>query len=384
VDEKCPTLVRRVLLSGIAGAALGVLAGCASPGSPLPPSLKLPAVVTDLTATRVAGKVVLRWTTPPRTTDRLLIQGPVAAEICRDPVGSTAPPLTPAARNRGARPVPCKVVERVQARPGVSEAVDTLPTALTAATPGVLAYRVQLLNAAGRTAGPSAAVYAASGEAPEAVTGLKASSTKPGVVLEWTHPARPGDSVELARTLAKPAPGAAEPKPGQPQGLLPGTEVATESRFSAKETGGAIDRTAQAGATYRYTVERVRLVSFGGKTLQIHGEPSLPVEVAVQAVFAPDIPSGLVAAPAFSPENRPVIDLSWEPNVEPHVAGYKIYRTQTDDGWQLLTAQPVKTAAYRDAAVTAGQRYRYRVNAVNDAGMESTPSGEAAEMAPMP
>jgi fibronectin type 3 domain-containing protein len=70
--------------------------------------------------------------------------------------------------------------------------------------------------------------------------------------------------------------------------------------------------------------------------------------------------------------------------VEPHVAGYKIYRTQTDDGWQLLTAQPVKTAAYRDAAVTAGQRYRYRVNAVNDAGMESTPSGEAAEMAPMP
>src|SRR5579863_10782647 len=49
--------------------ALGVgLAGCASPGPPLPPSLKLPEVVSSgLTATRVGDEVRLHWTTPART-----------------------------------------------------------------------------------------------------------------------------------------------------------------------------------------------------------------------------------------------------------------------------------------------------------------------------
>jgi len=53
----------------LAGLTLGLTAGCASPGTPLPPSLKLPQAVTGLTATRVGDSVMLAWTTPSRTTN---------------------------------------------------------------------------------------------------------------------------------------------------------------------------------------------------------------------------------------------------------------------------------------------------------------------------
>lgn len=392
-SENRASLSPWMLFPATAGALLGVLTGCASPGAPQPPSLKLAAPVTDLTATRVAGQVVLRWTTPTRTTDRMLIAGPLTAEICREPVDSAARAAAPVAApvKRTARPggTPmCIVVQRVQVSPGASQAADPLSPALTSGTPGVLAYRVQLLNSSGRTAGPSAAVYAASGAAPERITGLRAASTKPGVVLEWTHATQPGESVELERTLEQPAPGAADPaKTPKPKAKKSGdllsseTGTETEARFSAKDTGGAIDRTAEAGATYHYTVQRVRQVPFGGKTLDIRSETSQPVELKVQSVFPPNTATALVAAPAFSPEGKPSIDLSWEPNVELRIAGYKVYR-RLDGDWQLLTQQPVKVAAYTDTAVTAGQRYQYRVTAVNDTGMESQPSPETAETAP--
>jgi hypothetical protein len=217
------------------------------------------------------------------------------------------------------------------------------------------------------------------------VTGLRATSTKPGVVLEWTHAAGaqqtgPAESVELDRVLvsadnAKRAGAKKEP-------LLGGPDEQTESRFSARETGGVIDRTAQAGKTYRYTVQRVRQVPFQGKTLEILSEPSGPVEVAVQSVFPPDMPAGLIAAPAYSELGKPAIDLSWEPNVELHVAGYKVYRRSSVEPWRLLTQSPVTVAAYRDPDVTPGERFTYRVTAINDTGMESPPSAEASQTVP--
>jgi hypothetical protein len=215
------------------------------------------------------------------------------------------------------------------------------------------------------------------------VTGLRGTSTKPGVVLEWTHSTQPGDSVELDRVLqasdapAKPVAGRNSKDP-----LAGSSDPQTESRFSARDTGGAIDRTAQPGQTYHYTVQRVHQVPFGGKMLEIRSESSAPVEVAVQTTFPPDTPAGLVAAPAYSQTGKPSIDLSWEPNVELHVTGYKVYRRQADAAWEALTSEAVRVAAYTDTAVTAGQRYTYRVTALNDAGMESPPSAEAAETAP--
>ena len=195
-----------------AGLTLVLLAGCASPGPPLPPSLKLPEVVSGLTASRVGDEVRLRWTTPSRTTDKLLIAGPIEAEICRENLAAAAPATAvkggqsaaPGAR-KNAVTAPCSpVVLRKRVTPGASEAVDALPAELTAAPARLLAYRVQLRNASGRTAGASATVFAASGPAPQAVEELRGKATKAGVVLEWRAEAGEAEAIEVDRSLLQP------------------------------------------------------------------------------------------------------------------------------------------------------------------------------------
>ena len=416
-----------------AGAALilALLAGCASPGPPLPPSLKLPEVVTGLTSSRVGDEVRLRWTTPSRTTDKLLIAGPIEAEICRETLAAAAPATAgkggqsaaPGSRENAVTALCSPVVLRKRVTPGASEAVDALPAELTAAPARLLAYRVQLRNASGRTAGASAAVFAASGPAPHAVEDLRGKATKAGVVLEWRPEAQGTgsreqgtegtESIELDRTILQPATAntttttaSTSPTTTAGSGLerkggLPGaTKEPSESRFRAGgelgDAGGTVDRTALIGHAYRYTAQRVRSVELGGQTLELRSLPSVEVTVEMKDVFPPEAPVGLVAVPGFAGEpsagqsaaqpgeqaapqiQRPAIDLSWEPDLEPRIAGYRVYRRDLDGDapavWQRLSSEPVPVAAYRDLSVVAGRRYAYRVTAVNAAGNESAPS----------
>jgi hypothetical protein len=390
----------------IAAAAALLLAGCASPGPPLPPSLKLPEVATDLTARRVGDQVMLHWTTPTRTTDKLLIRGTVTAEICRAAAAGGAEAQAATARKpERTAASECAAVLRETVTPGASDAVDPLPEALTQGPARLLEYRVQLKNAAGRTAGPSPVAVAAAGAAPGMVEELHATAAKQGVVLEWRRDAGSGETVELERTTVSVsgAPAAAS----QRRDALPdvGKEPA-ESHFRAGEAaggmdaGGTVDRTAEIGATYRYTGQRVRSVAVGGQTLELRSAPSAAATVVVRDVFPPEAPAGLVAAPGFTGEadaQKPAIDLSWDPNPEPRVAGYRVYRRDADHpseqrplagdpgeggAWTRLDAELVREASYRDGTVVAGRSYAYRVTAVSDAGNESAPSAEVTETAP--
>lgn len=401
-----------------------LLAGCASPGPPLPPTLNLPAVVsTGLTATRVGDEVKLHWTTPERTTDKLLTKGTITAVVCRQTVTAPVRAGEPAAA--------CASVARLPVTPGGSDAADPLPASLTAGPTRLLAYRVELLNVAGRTAGPSMTAYAAAGPSVAPVAQFVGKATKTGVVLEWKRAEGKGDvgpspananepapAIELDRTtVAAPAvtaTAAAAPaqtaqktvQPGKPaakikpsaaaperKGGLPGMEKEpAEVRFQAGsvDAGGTIDRSARIGYTYRYTAQRVRSVTVGGQTLELRSIPSVAVTIAVEDVFPPDVPSGLVAVPGVASgvaeQTAPAIDLSWEPNMEPRIVGYRVYRRDLDglapDAWLRLDAEPLRVTSYRDLNVAAGQRYAYRVTAVNEAGHESERSGEVVETAP--
>jgi hypothetical protein len=398
-----------------AAVLLALLAGCANPGPPLPPTLKLPQVVeaASLSAVRVGDQVSLHWTTPTHTTDKLLIAGPIAAVICRDP----APAAKPAAAKPAVKlaPPPCSPVLRVPVTPGASAAADPLSVSLLHGPLRLLAYRVELQNAAGHSAGPSAAVFAVAGEAQAPVAGFRARLTKPGVVLEWTRdtaasPTGPGPlaqpavtTVELTRTtLASPPAASAAPSPARPAaGPQKPKEPPPPVRFQAGESdaGGTLDRTAQIGFTYSYTAERVRRIPIAaGQTLEIRSAPSPAVTVAVQDIFPPETPAGLVAVPGFfrpgdqgSPgtpaaaadSERPAIDLSWDPDIEPRVAGYRVYRREADSGaWQLLPPALVPSAAWHDTAVVSGRAYAYRVSAVSTAGNESAPTPAVTETAP--
>jgi fibronectin type 3 domain-containing protein len=112
----------------------------------------------------------------------------------------------------------------------------------------------------------------------------------------------------------------------------------------------------------------------------------------VRDVFPPETPEGLVAVPGFAGADnaarKPTIDLSWEPDTEPDLAGYRVYRRELDgttpEVWRTLGAELVTVPAYRDLSVGSGQRYAYQVTAVSGAGNESGPSAEAVETAPAP
>jgi hypothetical protein len=375
--------------------ALGAgLAGCASPGPPLPPTLDLPAVVAanELTATRVGDTVALHWTTPTRTTDKLLIKGAITAIVCRvTPSGtSLAAPAKPARPASGKNVPPCSPIARQAVAPGPSDAVDPLPAELTAGPPRLLVYHVELLNAKGHSAGLSAPVFAVAGDGEPPLADFRAEATKPGVLLRWRQQAGSGAAVELTRTRLE-APDQATAATAQrksPTGLPGESKEPAESRFQAgaADAGGTLDRTALIDHTYTYTAQRVRTVQVGTQTLELRSAPSAAVTVAVHDVFPPEVPAGLVAVPAFAgeaPAQKPEIDLSWEPDVEPRVAGYRVYRREGDAGaWQWLGAALVSVPAYRDDAVVAGRIYTYRVTAVSTEGKESGPSAEVVETAP--
>jgi hypothetical protein len=400
--------VRRGLAAAVAALLIACTAGCASPGSPRPPSLNLPEVVKDLTAERVGDVIELRWTTPEKTTDRLDVKGPMTAEVCGIAVASSA-----ASSSSG-----CIPVVRVPVQPGPTRAAEALPPSLNVDPPTLWAYRVLILNAHGRSAGPSAEAFAASGVAPPAVEQLRAIATAEGATLEWqkkdttavveldrlpvgangvavepapakTAPKASSKSLIRKQTAGKQTgqekPGASASTPKLTQNPSAPVEVKLRTPPELADAGGTIDRTAQMGESYRYMAQRVRTVSLDGHRLELRSVASGPVTLVVRNMFPPHAPMGLEAVPGGAAAGAGSIDLSWTPNAERDLAGYIVYRQEIDaKGVAAGTATrlnptPVAGPAYRDQTAEAGRRYAYFITAINAAGNESSPSEAVQE-----
>ena len=353
------------------------LSGCASPGQPKPPSLRLPQIVRDLSAQRIDNSVHLRWTTPSTTTDNLPVPTQISARVCREQVSR------PDSHRQ------CIPVQRVPLKPGPFEIVDALPPTLVTGPIGLLAYRIEILNPAGRSAGRSPQTFAPGGAAPAAIEGLRATSIRRGVRLEW-RPESGSTAIELVRTDdAKPPSQAQESKLGtHKHPFLTSSAPPSEVHLSAKgpkepDAGGAIDRSAQKGITYSYTAQRVKEVVLEGHTVTLRSVSSTPATVTVPSTLPPEPPTGLEAAPSGG--ETPSIDLSWKPGEEVDLAGYNVYRAELLPGrslagsWHRLNSATVSVPAFRDTAVQAGTRYRYRVTAVDADRNESAPGNQVEE-----
>lgn len=409
----CHSRTRRWLTLGARALPIAFIAGCASPGPPHAPSLNLPEVVHDLTADRIGDQVTLHWTTPEKTTDHLAIKGAMTAEICRvtAPLSQPAVPSTPA----------CTVVTRLPVSSGPSHAEEALPSSLTLDPASLLAYRVQLFNAHGRSAGPSAEAFAAAGAAPPSVEQLRATSVREGVQLEWQQKDTISP-VQLDRFLATPASTAIHPGPANPTSstaskpasrsklrktsppststsakspaksqAVPMTsskapdEVKLETPKEVVDAGGTVDRTAQKGESYRYTARRLREISLQGHALELRSDVSSPVTVTMLDTFPPGVPTGLEAVPGGATPSDRSIDLSWTPDTDPDLAGYSVYRQEVTSAGQVagsatrLNTTPIVGPAYRDQTAVPGHRYAYRVTAVDASGNESAPSADVQE-----
>ena len=207
-------------LSGAGPVLLGaiLLSGCASPGNPRPPSLHLQQVPAAAEAQRLGDQVIVTWDTPAGTTDGGKPEPPLTAVVCREMLPQAARPAT--------APVSCTPVLRLAAAPGSSgRAAETLPAALLA-TPALLAYRVELLNARGRSAGLSPPAFAAAGPAPAPAGAAHAQRAR------GRHAHRLGRRAFARHHAGHPDAGVSGPRPQNRQSTRPSHRTRARRRSS--------------------------------------------------------------------------------------------------------------------------------------------------------
>lgn len=116
------------------------------------------------------------------------------------------------------------------------------------------------------------------------------------------------------------------------------------------------DEAVDNATTYSYTVTAF-------DTSANESAASAPAAATPEDATPPAAPTGLQAE-----ENIGVVDLDWDDNSEPDLAGYNLYR---DD--ELLAAE-LAESSFSDTAVTDGDTYTYTVTAIDRSANESAPS----------
>jgi|GEM_PF-3069408 len=114
-----------------------------------------------------------------------------------------------------------------------------------------------------------------------------------------------------------------------------------------------------------YTV-KVTAVDYGGNA----GSRTVTLVIDREAPAAPQTPN------IENPRTGNTLLLAWAVNTEPDLAGYRVYRAIESGGSTVFVASTV-AHSYRDATVDDGRPYYYVLTAVDQAGNESTDSGEA-------
>jgi hypothetical protein len=347
----------RLALSSL---TISLLAGCGTPGAPLPPSLHLPTPITDLKAERKGDKVRLTWTAPVETTDGQgirsegtvlvcrALQTPSAAG-CREKVGQL--PLMPA---------------NTQANRKQTFVDDIGPAIAANDLRDFFIYNLIAANNRGRSAGPSNPVTAFLAPSVRPASDLRAQVQPDTVVLTWTPQSLPASrlNAQFAQHVYRQA------ENTEPQLLA--TLSTAESTYR--------DATFMWEKPYTYTVIAVTKVLSrdGSKTLdEFESESSAPVRITPHDVFPPAAPQAVQAVYASG-----FIDLAWHPNGESDIAGYNVYR-----GSEKLNAKPVATSAFRDdklQGIAPGTEVVYYVTAVDTQGNESPRSQPATERIPRP
>ena len=120
-----------------------------------------------------------------------------------------------------------------------------------------------------------------------------------------------------------------------------------------------------------YVVRAVEIVA----GLPIESDANEPACETLEDMFPPRAPKGLNAVAAEG-----AINLIWDANTEPDLAGYYVWRAIGDQELQRITAKPITDAAFFDG-VRSGLQFTYAVQAVDKAGNVSPLSGRVQETA---
>ena len=338
---------------------LASLAGCGSPGEPLPPSLELAEPVTDLHASRKGDQVTLTWTAPTRTTDGRNIRLRGYTEICRSV--DAANPCTAILSRTPALKHPSSVQRSYAER--LPEDTQT-PTAS-------YFYAVRVVNSYGRAAGPSNIVQVPGAPTLSAPENFQAVLSAEGVKLSWDAVPLPRDvnGLHFLYRIYRQETGSKTP------------EIAMDLPVTEEPPPNVVDHGFVWEHTYNYYATVVTIIPGAGGSQQVEGDNTPSVTVIAHDVFPPATPSGLQAV--FSgPGQKRFIDLVWNADTDADFGGYNVYRREAGTSPQKINSEVVKSPAFRDTNVVPGHEYFYSVSAVDVRGNESSRSEEANETVP--
>jgi len=313
---------RRVAL--LAAAAL-FASGCGEIGEPLPPLANIPARVTGLAAVERGSRIIVQFSLPTLTTESMVLKTPVKLDLR---LGLAPDPFRAEAWAAQAKAIPEGPVQNGIAR-------YEIPAAEWIGKDVTIAVRVFGSN--GKEAGWSNFVTVHVVPPPEEPAGVRADPTADGVRLTWqAH----GDEFRVLRR----------------------TDNEAFAVVATVQQPEWLDRGAEFGKSYDYLVQTV--VKAGDDQ---RAESDLPPAISItpQDIFPPATPTGLRAA--SSPNS---IELAWDRNAEPDLAGYRVYRS-VDNGEPERIAEVIGVPSYSDHSVERGKIYHYSVSAFDRNSNES-------------
>jgi hypothetical protein len=303
-------------VKGAIFAALLLFAACGRVGDPLPPIIRIPQKVENLTATQTGYDIVLNWTSPPKYVD-----GNPATDTGVVHVFQNSLEIGRVAAAAAGQPQSFRIG-------GVRSSVGA-----------TLEFTVQLVVPRGSKPSPvSNPALIQPVDVPGSPQNLQAVVDKNKISLTWEQPALNPQLVD-AYVVQR------SDKPAAPYIV---------------RTPSLEDEEFEAGKTYTYTVTAVR-----GTNPQIPGEGKQTLEVVAKDETRPATPTGLELELLGD-----TVFLKWEANTEPDLKGYQLFRSDRPE-------QPIFTGnltGHSDLGYVPGRGLSYWILAEDVSGNPSPPS----------
>ena len=321
----------------LAALCLAAATGCGYIGPPLPPALNIPEKVTVVKASQHGGQLVVGFVITGRTTDGLVLNRLRAIELRAGPAAASTQQWA-----QGARQIPVEPPK-----------IDgwELKSPIDGWENRDIVVAVRAVGPTGRPGAWSEPLTVHVVPAPP-IPVVAAAPGPDGVELSWPRASAPeGTKWRVYRQ-----------RKGEEQPIS--IADTTEPRWVDPVTEEDAELTYQAQA----------LVPAGKSIAE--SERSKPVSLVYKDVFPPAMPSGLTAIAGVGS-----IELTWEPNHEPDLRGYQVYRAETGGAMAKLGGV-IGEVIYSDGKIEHAKNYVYAVSAVDKLGNESKLSARVEVTAP--
>lgn len=352
-----PTRARR---AAVLAAAVLALVACGKRGNPVAPQVRVPRVVSDLSATARHDGIELAWSLPRRRVDGTSLFDPGVAKLYRSEDSGVGEPRA-AMRVKDRIPGYTEIASFPLSDPAAAERRDSRLVYMDRrelAFGRRYTYVVTTSDTRGHVSSPSPRTSVTFIAAPEAPGDVRAEAGDAQVRLAWQPPARLVDGTAITGELVYEISRA-------PDATTAPTAV---GRTPPGETL-FVDRGMANDQTYHYSVRAIRTEGTATGT----STPSAAV-TATPAKSTPPAPAtDLAAIPS-----RGEVRLSWKPSPATDVAAYVVYRAAAAGEFTRVGSVRPPATTFVDRDVPPG-RYRYAVTA-QDASTRANESARSNEV----